>query len=308
MSIEKTRSAACLPVKRLNCLITIMLVSVMLGIAPANAQHASQVETDQQRGDHFSAMLNFDKIPKRKINPETRVTVAKSAWALSLPEKALYEFEQALVSTELPASEQQIARLSQAIIHLQEQRPDQGLVIARKLAEELPSDSALNAKVQMLIGNCLIAMGLKTQAEEHFALAFTQASYQERSEVAFQLGELLSQLGRWDESESYLKTISQEDDRAIDAQLLLLEINFNNKKYAQAEKYLSEISSSFPESLKTPWIYYVRGSLAVNKNDQELLNEVVRESQNKLAPSDPWLNMLQADYELFLARSKKEAA
>jgi tetratricopeptide (TPR) repeat protein len=239
------------------------------------------------------------------VSAETRVTAANSAWALSLPAKALAEFDQAILSNELDSEKSEIIKFQKAIIHYQEERHDEALMISQKLSSELSEHSNLHSKVQALIAHCLIRMGSIAQAEEPLVAAFTSAPYQHRSEFAFQIGELLVKLGRWEDAESYLKTIDNSEDLAGQAARILAEISLSNKSYDRASNIIEQGLISFPENFKDAWSYYARASLAANKKDYPKLELILQEARQKLAPSDTWLNMLEADYEITLAKSKE---
>lgn len=288
---------------------TLFLVVSLHGLAidligsPAVAQHRSHIESANQRGDHFEALLTFDKIAKRKLTAESHLTAAKSAWALSLPDRAISEFESANISGQLSQEQTQQARLSTAIIHFQEGRPDEALMQSQKLLNDLNESSAFRARVLTLAAQSLIRMGSKAQAEEKLTQAFLEASYLERSDIAFQVGELQNQLGRWEEAKQYLRTINSEEDRAPEAIRLLISICLARKEYEEAQSWLDKAQSEFPEQFSDSWSYFAAGLLAAHRADAPKLEELLEQAHQKFAPSDSWLTLLEAEREAFLGTS-----
>lgn len=291
--------------KNLIFSLFLLLLTALPALSDVQAQHRAQIESANQRGDHFEALLTLDKVSKRKLNGDSHLAAAKSAWALSLPDRALTEFEAASNDTQLSLEQSLQARFSKAVLHFQEGRADEALIQSQKLLELLKDSSPLRARVHVLAGQSLIRMGSKAQAETELLKAFGDASYLERSDIAYQLAELQNQLGKWDEAKQYLRTIGEDDERAAEALRLLSQICLARNEYEDAERWITQGRQQFPEQFNDSWTFYARGVLAAQKNDETSLLQVVTEAQQKFAPSDPWLTILDAEQEAFLAAPLK---
>lgn len=285
--------------------LILMAVLSISGVDPSHAQHRAQIEAANQRGDHFETLLTFDKVSKRKLSTDSYLAAAKSAWALSLPDRALSDFDLAVESEQLSREQKEQIRFSKAIIHFQEGRADESLMQSQKLYADLAESSPFRARVLALAAQSLIKMGSKAQAEEKLIQAFAESSYLERSDIAYQLAELQNQLGRWEEAKRYLRTIGFEEERAPEALRLLVQISISLKEFSEAQAWLDKSREIFPDQPRDSWTYYVSGLLAAQRGDGRKLGEIVAEAQEKLAPSDGWHTLLQAEHESFLARSMK---
>ena len=284
-------------------LLTVAMVSLFTFMDKVHAQHRAQIESANQRGDHFEALITFDKVSKRKLSADSHLAAAKSAWALSLPDRALSEFDLAADTNQITREQQEQIRFSKAIIHFQEGRADEALMQSQKLSGDLNESSPFRARVLALAAQCLIRMGSKAQAEEKLVQAFVESSYLDRADIAFQLAELQNQLGRWEEAKRYLRTIGFEEERSPEALRLLVQISISLKEFEEAQTWLEKSKEMFPEHFRDAWTYYVSGLLAAQKGDGFKLEEILTEAQQKLAPSDGWLTLLQAEHESLLASS-----
>lgn len=287
---------------RIGLILALAMIS-LLKVNTTLAEHRAQIESANQRGDHFEALLTFDKVSKRKLSADSHLAAAKSAWALSLPDRAMEEFDAAIASEQINKEQVEQARFSKAIIHFQEGRADESLMQSQKLLSDLNESSPFRARVLTLAAQSLIRMGSKAQAEEKLVQAFTEASYLERSDIAYQLADLQNQLGRWDEAKQYLRTIDLEEERAPEALRLLVQINLARKDFKEAQTWLTKGQETFPEQFSDAWVYYVTGLLAAQRGDGQKLEETLTQAQQKLAPSDGWLTLLQAEHESFLANN-----
>ena len=206
----------------------------------------------------------------------------------------------------IPNKEQeQQTRFSKAIIHFQEGRADESLMLSQKLLGDLNESSPFRARVLTLAAQSLIRMGSKAQAEEKLVQAFKEASYLERSDIAFQLADLQNQLGRWEEAKQYLRTINFDEDRSPEALRLLVQISISRKEFEDAQTWLSKGQELFPEQFSDSWTYYAAGIVAAQRGDGERLENILTQAKLKLAPSDGWLTLLDAVNESFLATNIK---
>ena len=153
------------------------LLALIGGLAaPVFAEHSIDVQRLAAKEQHFEALTVYEKLPRRTITTGATLAAAKSAWALSLPNVAIEEFEKALRSDQLTIDEIARAYLARGIIEYQEERYQISVFYAEKLISLLKTESPLRARAWLLWGDSLYELGAYGASQSKFEKALQEAS------------------------------------------------------------------------------------------------------------------------------------
>jgi hypothetical protein len=251
-------------------------------------------------------MLAFERLPKRIATTPAILAGAQSAWALSLPRIAIERFERALRDPSLTEIERARIELSRGVIELQEANPQSAVLYAERALKKLPQVSSLRSKVWLLWAESLMRMGSTGAAEEKYKSALAEAATEDQAEIHFLSGRCAAQLGHFSDAAHHLSKIPLNHHRAAEAIRELAEISLSSGDDEQTAFWLETGRSRFPDKFLDSWVDYARVSLAIKNKERAQIEEILRESQNKYAPSDPWRTLLEASVESFYWNERHE--
>ena len=276
-------------------LITIAIV--LVGASAALAQNSASVEQLSARSDHMGALAAFDRLPKRQRTLAATLAAARSAWAIGLNDRAISEYDHALQYDELKSTERARTIFARGVIDLQEQRPQVARTYAEHALELIEEASPLRARVLALRAQAEIQEHLLADAEQDLSAAIEQASGEEVAEYHFLRAECRLQLGKRDDARVDLEAIPLEHARTPDAVRYLAQLALDTGQFEEAQFWLRKGRRDFPERFADSWVDYGLVRAALGNSDQVAARQAREEARQRLAPSDPWLNLLEAASE-----------
>ncbi|NLF25317.1 MAG: tetratricopeptide repeat protein [Deltaproteobacteria bacterium] len=271
------------------------------------AQHPIEVQRKASSGDYLEALALYDRLPRRQITTSATVAAAKSAWALSLPERAVAEFDQALQDKQLGKGERARLLLSRGIIEYQEGHFQVAILYAEKSLKQLKTASPLQAKAWLLWGESLSQLKSYGAAEEKYQKALEASLPAERPEVHYLLGVCQMKLGRLVQARQNFERVPLQHARTADALRGLAELSLQQGQSAQAVFWLNKGRQDYPDKFLDCWVDYILVRAAVEMKDAKQVKLLQAEAQKKYPPSDYWLTLLNAAAEAFNWQMSKGA-
>ncbi|MCO6431759.1 MAG: tetratricopeptide repeat protein [Deltaproteobacteria bacterium] len=287
-------------------LITAALIFGVLLTAPANAQHPIDVQRLSAKGEHFDALVAYQKLPKRRTTSEAVNAAARSAWALSLPKLAIEEFDKVLQDKNLDQVERARVYLSRGIIEFQEDRFQVAQLYAEKSLALLDEPSPLRSKVWFLWGESLERLGQYGPAEEKYAKALEESLKEEKGDIYFSLGSCQLRLGKFEKARENFEQVPLRHDKTDIAMRRLAQLALQAGQHEQAEFWLIKGRSDYPESFLDSWVDYAMLKIAIKKNDRQQAEEVTERARKQYPPSDPWLVLLESVYAQYRWKSSSQ--
>ncbi len=276
-------------------LLLILFLSLADGLL---AEHPIEVQRKAASGDHYEAVLSFEKIPDRKLTPEARIAAAKSYWALGLHTKAKDIFETLSREKQLSATQQAEVEISQAVIEHQEHNYQVAILFAERATKRL-QEGPLRSKAWLVWGDSLSALHEYGSAEGKYELALKESHPSHLAEVHFRLGETSVNLGKLYKAKGYYEKVPLDSERIPECMRALAKINLKLKNYEHAAFWLQKGQSEFPDFFLDSWVDYAEVVVAQSKGDLEQVRKLRQKAEKKYPPSDPWLTLLQASAESF---------
>ncbi len=263
----------------------------------SSAQHPVDVQKASANGEHFKALATYLLIPSRRMNVETRVAAARSAWALGLHRQAADELDIVLREKTIDPDERARLTFMRGVIDYQEEQYQEAALYSEKTISLLKTPSPLRARAYLLWGQAFMRMKSYGAAEERFKRALPEADSTDVPEIHYALGEVQIRLGKLLEAEEHMKAIPMDNDRTPFAVRNLASIALETEQNERAKFWLQKGRSEFPEAFLDSWAEY--GLLKVALADGDLLTarQLVEGAVKQYAPSDPWLLLMQATIE-----------
>ena len=265
------------------------------GIFPAFAQHGIDVERQSANGEHFKALVAYQKLPERTVTNDVRIAAAQSAWALGLHDRAAEQFDVVLRST-TPLSPERRARIqiTRGIIEYQEGHYQEANLFAEKGISLLREASPLRARGLMLLGQSYMSMKSYGLAEEKLSNALEEASDEDRYEIQFHLGAIRVKLGKYEKAQSDLKAIPVNHDRAAQSLKLLGKIAFDTANWKNVQLWLEKGKAEFPDEFLDSWVDYALIRAASEQGKTTEVTDLIKATAERYPPSDPWVAAAEA--------------
>ena len=280
-------------------LMLILFSALFLLVAPVSAQHPVEIQKKTAEGDHFRALVDFDKLPKRRRTVDSRLAAAKSSWALGLVSRAAEEYDSLLREGDLSNIERAKILISRGIIELQESRNEVAAVYAEKAVKKLEKASPLRSRAWLLWGQGLYDAKAYGSACQKFSKALEEALPAERPEIEFRIGKCERRLGKYEESVEHFQNIPIHHPKTPEAVKNLAHVSLELKKYEQAAFWLAKGRQEFPDKFLDSWVDYALMQVAIHENDTEKVNAIRQEAKEKFPPSDAWYALLDAAAEAY---------
>ena len=276
-----------------------ILVSCLLFLWPALAlaDHPADVQRLTSEKEYYEALRIYQHIPKRQLTTDAVIAAGKSAWALSLPQLAINEFEKALQDEQIDESKRASLLLSRGIIEYQEDRFRVAILFAERVIELIKNPSPLRSKAWLLWGESLVSLKSYGAAEDKFVKAAAEATQAELPSIYYSLGNTQFKLGKLDAARVSFEKIPLHDENASYAMRRLAEISLQERKYDQANFWLSRGKRDFPEQFIDSWVDYALVQVAVSKDDEATASKIQADAERKYPPSDTWVTLLNAAVE-----------
>lgn len=281
--------------------LSALLLLFGTAIAPKEGlcQHSVDVQRHLTKGEYLEALLEYDKMPRRKVDFEASFAAAKSAWALSIPDRAIEEFEASLRMPQLDPYRRAQVLLSRGILEYQEGRSEMASVYAQKVTEMDEVPPALRARAWHLWGEAMMRLGLHGAAEDKYIKALEEASEEDQGEFHFALGRCRLQMGRHEEAKKHFEAISPKAERYGEALRYLAEIALETRNFDAARDALVKGQEEFSNFFLDAWVDYALLQVAIAKRDVAGVEAVTLRANDRFPPSDPWLTLLNAAAEAF---------
>lgn len=274
-----------------------LLAMVVSAPLPCAAQHPVDVQKLSAEGEHFKALTLFELLPTKKVGTDTRIFVAKSAWALGLNRQAGELFDVVLRDETISHEMRARVTLSRGAIEYQEGRYQEASLYAEKAVSLLHESSPLRGRAYLLWGQALVRAGAYGTAGEKLAAALVEADTEDKPEINFTLATVEMRLGKYTLAEKNLRAIPLDHDKTPVAVRMLAAISLETQSYERARFWIERGKTDFPEGFIDSWADYglVRATLAVG--DMPKAREIVEQATKQFAPSDSWLILMQAALE-----------
>jgi tetratricopeptide (TPR) repeat protein len=270
---------------------------VLANQRPAYADHPVDVQRLSAEGEHFRALEVYEKLPDRRLEKDTHVAAAKSAWALGLTRKATDLFDSVLRGEYLDVDERSRLTLSRGIIEYQEERYQEAALFAEKAASYLPEKAPLRGRALLLWGQSLLKAQQYSTAEEKLWRALAEVTQSDRPDVAMSLGTAQLKLGKLADAERSLKGIPTDHPSAPEAVRLLASISMQTEQKDRAQFWFDKGRADYSDAFVDSWVDYGQLSLALKSGDMPKARKVFEQAQKRLPPSDAWLIVMQASLE-----------
>ena len=287
---------------------SLMLLAVWSYTLPVQAQHAIDIQRKVAKGEYFEALTLYEQMPKRTVSTTARVAAGKAAWALSLPDRAIQEFDTALRAADLTNTDRAKLLLSRGIIEYQEGKYQTAILFAEKLTTFLESASAYRGKGWLLWAESLSKLNSYGAAEQKYERALQEVVTVEQPEVRYLYGNCELRLGELVKARTQFEQIPFEHERAPLAIRALAQISLDEGKAEEADFWLRKGRSEFPEDFLDSWVDYALVQAAIKNNQQEEVKNIRSEAEKKYPPSDQWLTLLSAAAESYSWNTAKEMA
>lgn len=275
------------------------LIVITHSVENCYAQHPIDVQRSAADGEYFKALVNYERLPRRRATTLSIVAAARSAWGLGLSTKAILEYDKALLDEKLEPVERARLLLSRSIIEFQEERYQVAQLYAEKAAAILSAPSSLRSKVWFVWGQSLDRLAMYGAAIEQYKKAIAEATEEEQGQIYYLLGMCQARLGKSEEARDSLQKVPLRHEDAPYAIRQLAELSLNAGQVKEVEFWLTTGRREYPESFLDSWIDYALARVAILNNDQTKLSEIVDEVNKKYPPSDHWLNLLKAAIEAY---------
>lgn len=279
--------------------ILLALLAAGFGSTPriVAAEHPIDVQRKAASGDYMAALVSYEKLPKRTTTTQARIAAAKSAWALSLPDRALEEYDGAVRQGGLSPIDQARICLGKGIIQHQEGKHQLAILQVQKALILLPQPSPLRAQVYALWGEALADSRAFAPAEERYTQAILEADPESKPELFFLLGRVQVELGKYDAARENLERIPLSHDRAADGLRLLARLATEQNSFAAAARWLERGRHDFPDAFLDSWTDYIMLRGAIERGDKDALHLIRTQAETRYPASDPWLALMVAAAE-----------
>ena len=273
----------------------ILILSLML-IAPASlhAQHPIDIQRLAAQGEYLSSLIEYAKIPKRRITSEAMIAAARSAWGLSLPARAIEEYELALRDEKLAPEERARIYLSRAIIEYQEERYQTAVLYAERSAGLIATAGPLRAKAWFVWAQSLDQMALYGAAEEKYLKAIEEGELDDKGEMYYRIGVCQMRLGKKDQARISFEKVPLRHERTAATIRQLAEVSLESGNYQEAAFWLNKGRNEYPDSFLDSWVDYALMKAAIAQDKTAHVNEVLEDAGKRYPPSDPWFSLLRA--------------
>jgi tetratricopeptide (TPR) repeat protein len=277
----------------------ILLIILMLVARRAECQHSIDVQRAAARMDYFQALETYMKMPRRTSTTASTIAAAKSAWALSLPQLAIEEFDRALQDDSLDPVDRARLLISRGVIEFQEGRYQISNHFAEQAVRSLKKPSPLRAKGWMLWGQDAYELGQYGSAEAKFVAALKETAAEDAPDINYQLGLCRLKLGRQMEARENFENVPLEHEMAPNAIRHLADIALSAGNFSSAEFWLNTGRKQFADAFLDSWVDYALLRVAVDASNTQKVREIRLNAQSKYPPSDQWLNLIEAAAELY---------
>ncbi|NBW41188.1 hypothetical protein EBR25_09330 [bacterium] len=260
----------------------------------SQAQHPIDIQKLTASGHYYEALVLFEKLPERRVTPEAIESAARSAWGLSLLDKATSYLDQ-LLREESLSNEKRAKILSmRAMIELHGKKPRVAILFGERAQELLPSATELRGSILMLLGDAHSALDQFGAARGFYLQAFDEVSEELIADTAFRIAEVERHLGNLEEAISFYRKVPVSHERAPEAMRALSEVALQLKDYGGVRVWLTKGRELYPDYFLDSWVEYALGRSAFELDEIRALKKIRQAAAEKYPLSDSWITLLNA--------------
>lgn len=271
----------------------------------------SQTPTDVQmlssNGEHYKALVTYEKIPKRRITTDAKIAYGRSCWALGLTKEAVAAFDEALLDESVSSLERGRIFLSRSIIEFQDKNYQTTVLFAQKAIDAVETAGPLRAKMYLLAGQAHMKLANYGVAEQQLSKALDEAASTDKPDIYFHLGEARFNMNQLEEAKQSYESIPTSYDRISFVIRRLAEIALAQNNPKQASFWLTKGRTDYADSFLDSWVDYALAEAAIAQNLTDEIRKIRADANTRFAQSDYWLSLLNASAESYeWKRSAKE--
>jgi len=264
----------------------------------ASADHPHTIMTHESEKRYFDALSTFLSLPERQRTTETYLAAARSAWALSLPDRAINLFETALKRlTPDDVTTKVRMLLSVGTIQLQEQK----LALAESTAKDALSNCdqlpPLRGEARFLLGSVAMAANRYGDAVATLEQAITDLEGARRDEARLYLGRAYLMLGDVSRHTAHLEEIPLDSNWAPDAIRLLALSSFRVGDRKKAGFWAQKGKAEFPDRFVDSWMEYLAFNDLYSGSELVGIDEYLTQISSRYPASDLWVGVIGGEIE-----------
>lgn len=286
---------------RLQCLWFSLGLLCLLGLSTtAVAQHPQELEALVSQQRFYEVAVTSRQLARRRITDRQDLAIARSEWALSLPQAAAARFAAIAESPILTQQEREEAFLAQVVIALQEENFQKVVELVDRMSQTSGLSSEAQSKAQLLQGEALLRLEETERACTILATSLESLPVPQKGDAALLLGKCERLNGRLNEARTSFELVPIDHPGAGEAVHNLIQIALQQRDIKRTRYWVQKGREQFPEVVAESWTRYILGLLAISEQDVGSLSELLREGEKTASPSDHWYLLLQAAAEAFL--------
>jgi tetratricopeptide (TPR) repeat protein len=260
------------------------------------------------QGRMYEALVRLHEGSDRSLTTTLRLARARSQWALGLVHEARNNFRLLQQEVSLSHEEKIEVLLAPFIILLQEEKFAEAISegIAVLDTRQFASDPSVRARLLYLLGDGYYHLGRVSEARNSLTESLELSSERQKNDTYYLLGVLEESQDKMDDACKFYLSLPVHHGGSGHALTSITRCAVNNKKEEEALRWLQKGEKDYPELFLPSWTALQRLELAVQGRNEEVVKGILDQSYRVMSGSDPWVVLLQARGEAFLAQQKKE--
>jgi tetratricopeptide (TPR) repeat protein len=283
-----------------NLLVTALVL--LLFSSSCIAQHPGDIEKAFAENNFLKSFKLFFQLEERNRTARLYRIAAESAWGLGLQTEAIKILDELFVTIRGSREDKNWALLTKAIILFQEKKFKDCASVLDSLEQRIMQSDSLQGELLGLRAQLYAIQNQKNVAIDLLKEAIVLVNDKSKEDFALVLGTLLFKLGKFDESKLYLTQVPPNHEEAFRATKLLTEISLNQGKLEEANLWIEEGLRVHPQDLYDSYTDFMKVKIAIATNDKNKVKKLVNRIQEKYPNTDHWKSLIDAKYEIFLAR------
>ncbi|MGA1191486.1 MAG: tetratricopeptide repeat protein [Bdellovibrionota bacterium] len=275
-------------------LVLSFLLALVLVTSRSEAQHPIDIQKMTAAGKYYEALSLFEQLPERKVTIEALEAAARSAWGLSLLDRASTYIDRILLDETLSGERRAKSLFMRAMIELHADKPRVAILFADRAKALIQSPTELRGSILMLLGDAHISLAQLGPAKANYSDAFEEVSEELIAEVAFRLAEVERKLGNLEEATDFYRKVPVSHERAPEAMRALSEVSLQAKDYTGVQLWLTKGRELYPDHFLDSWVEYALARSAFEMDDLRTLQKIREAATEKYPTSDSWITLLHA--------------
>jgi hypothetical protein len=261
------------------------------------ADHPVKVERAFLQQRYFDALVAYRNIPQRRKTQKISRMAVESAWALGLSYDALKEIS--VIEKNFPAYmiSNPDLQMIRAILYYQEGDLEAARKALLVLQESEKADSKLKGEGYTL--NAEIAQRFHDYdlAVAYAEKALTFLPKDKQNEARILAATAHYEQGRLAEAKQLLLEVFDDHAEAPRALKLLGKIALIEGQYDQVYNLLHHSRDQYPTLKSDSWISFALAKVAMAKNDEKSLKNILLKTENDFPESETWRILMEAELE-----------